>query len=133
MPDTFRDELSKSEYGFGPLAFAGGSNISAEAAISGVAYKVDCPVCVRAVPGLDADVNKFRDTPGVPGTDDAELADRMLSIRFPPLPELTVICGGRFGAPAEPSIADILFVMKVSFTEGRSYLSRRSCSKDIIR
>ena len=95
MPDANRDDESlKSEYGLGPLAFAGGSNISAEAAISGAAYNPEFPEVAevdRAIPGRDVAGSRFRVAPGVPGTEEAELADRILSIKSPPLPELTVI------------------------------------------
>jgi len=112
MPEAIRDGLSKSVYGRGPLAFAGGSNISADAAISGVPYK---PGCVRPAAVLDRDAagSRFLVATGVPGIDDTELPDRILSIKSPPLPELTVICGGRFGAPEAPSVGDILFEKEI--------------------
>ena len=34
---------------------------------------------------------------GVPAVVEGELSDRILSSKFPPLPELTVMCGGRRG------------------------------------
>ncbi len=38
---------------------------------------------------------EYAGVPGVSGIVECELSDLMLSSMFPPLPELTVMCGGR--------------------------------------
>jgi hypothetical protein len=85
--------LSTSWYGLGgPFILAGGSNISVDCATSGAPYiglgpgRTELPV-----EGLCG--NRFLEKPGVPAVE-CELSDLMLSIKFPPLPELTVMCGG---------------------------------------
>ena len=50
--------------------------------------------------------NNCLENPGVPAVE-GELSERMLSIKSPPLPELTVMCGGRRGA-REPSEAIVI-------------------------
>jgi hypothetical protein len=88
-----------SEYGLGPRALAGGSNISVEDA-PGAVYKslwIRAGVAMRC----DAEGSRFRaEASGVSGTVDAEPSDGTLSIRFPPLPDVTFICGGGPGAPS---------------------------------
>lgn len=78
-----------SWYGRGPRFLEGGSSISEDSAMPGEAYMAGegriCPWLL---------CNRSLDCPGVPGSEDTELSDRMLSRISPPLPELTVMCGG---------------------------------------
>lgn len=89
IPDAVRDGLSISVYGFGVRPdLEGGSSISADSATPGVAYKPGCPD-LDAIDLLEG--NNSRAAPGVPGTVDTELSERMAPTKSSPLPELTVM------------------------------------------
>lgn len=88
MPDAVRG-LSRSVYGRGVRPdLEGGRSISADSATPGVAYNPGCPD-LDAIDLLEG--NNSRAAPGVPGTVETELSERMAPTKSPPLPELTVM------------------------------------------
>jgi hypothetical protein len=112
MADADRDTgLSPglSVYGLiGPLAL-GGNSISDDCATSGVPYNAEAPPVRGEWPAGGLCGNSCLEKPGVSAVVDCELSVRKFPNKSPPLPELTVICGGRRGA-REPSEA----IMRVS-------------------
>jgi len=87
-----------SLYGLGgPRALEGGSNISDEWANSGVPYTGKPPLDFPGKDFCGSSSLEELEEPGVVAPE-SELSDGDFTRRSPPLPELTVIWGGRRGA-----------------------------------